>query len=59
MILTPWSCLWVGGSGADIVYGPMDQEYGGCAYACLDPEGNIWHFGSYDPWAADSAEEHG
>ena len=38
-------------AGAEIVYGPTDQDYGGRAYACLDPEGNIWHFGSYDPWA--------
>ncbi len=38
-------------AGAEVVYEPTDQDYGGRAYACLDPEGNIWHFGSYDPWA--------
>ena len=46
-------------AGAEVVYGPIDQDYGGRAYACLDPEGNIWHFGSYDPWAEDPAEAHG
>ena len=38
-------------AGAEIVRPPEDQDYGGRYYAALDPEGNIWHFGSYDPWA--------
>jgi uncharacterized glyoxalase superfamily protein PhnB len=38
-------------AGAEIVYKLTDQDYGGRAYSCLDPEGNLWHFGSYDPWA--------
>lgn len=37
--------------GARVVYGPVDEDYGGRGYSCLDPEGNLWNFGSYDPWA--------
>lgn len=36
--------------GARIVMEPEDQEYGGAHYAAVDPEGNLWNFGSYDPW---------
>ena len=38
-------------SGARIVQGPEDQPHGGRLYSCLDPEGHVWHFGTYDPWA--------
>ena len=38
-------------AGADVFLPPQDQDYGGRAYTCLDPEGNMWSFGSYDPWA--------
>jgi uncharacterized glyoxalase superfamily protein PhnB len=27
------------------------QDYGGGDYTCKDPEGNVWTFGTYDPWA--------
>lgn len=37
-------------AGATIVMAPEDQDYGGRFYACRDPEGNLWNFGSYDPW---------
>ena len=37
-------------AGAQVVMEPEDQHYGGRLYACRDPEGNLWHFGSYDPW---------
>jgi uncharacterized glyoxalase superfamily protein PhnB len=40
-------------SGAEIVYDIRDEDYGGRGYSCRDPEGYIWHFGSYDPWKAD------
>ena len=40
-------------AGADIVQEPEAQPYGGSLYTCRDPEGNVWSFGSYDPWAAD------
>lgn len=38
-------------AGADIVAPPADKETGGRDYTCCDPEGNVWTFGSYDPWA--------
>ena len=38
--------------GAIIVLEPEDQDYGGRAYSCRDPEGNLWNFGTYDPWNA-------
>ena len=37
--------------GADIFMPPADQDYGGRHYAARDPEGNVWSFGNYDPWA--------
>ncbi len=38
-------------AGADIVGEIKDQDYGGRLYSARDPEGHLWHFGSYDPWA--------
>lgn len=37
-------------AGAKVVLQPEDQDYGGRAYSCLDLEGNLWNFGSYNPW---------
>jgi uncharacterized glyoxalase superfamily protein PhnB len=36
---------------AKIVYPLRDEDYGGRGYSCLDPEGHLWNFGTYDPWA--------
>lgn len=38
-------------AGATIVLEPEVQDYGGSLYACRDPEGQLWNFGSYDPFA--------
>lgn len=38
-------------AGAQIFMEPEDQDYGGRSYSALDPEGNAWSFGSYDPFA--------
>ena len=38
-------------AGAEIVMEIEDVDYGGRLYSALDPEGHLWHFGSYDPWA--------
>ena len=38
-------------SGARIVMPLKKEDYGGKAYSCRDPEGYLWNFGSYDPWA--------
>jgi uncharacterized glyoxalase superfamily protein PhnB len=39
-------------AGAEITREPVTQDYGGRDYTCRDPEGNVWTFGTYDPWAA-------
>lgn len=39
-------------AGAEIVMEIKDEDYGGRGYSCRDPEGHVWHFGSYDPWIA-------
>lgn len=36
--------------GANIVMEPEEQDYGGAAYTLKDHEGNVWSFGSYNPW---------
>ncbi len=39
-------------AGAEIVVDIKDEDYGGRGYSCRDPEGHLWNFGTYDPWAA-------
>lgn len=38
-------------AGAVILLEIKDEDYGGRGYTCRDPEGHIWSFGTYDPWA--------
>ena len=39
-------------AGAEIIRGPRDNDgYPGRAYDARDTEGNVWNFGSYDPFA--------
>lgn len=46
-------CLHARNEGAVVVDEPHDNDgYPGRGYSALDPEGNVWSFGSYDPWAA-------
>lgn len=40
-------------AGAEILIPVEDKPYGGRGYACRDPEGHVWAFGSYDAWAED------
>ncbi|HEY4263826.1 MAG TPA: VOC family protein [Micropepsaceae bacterium] len=37
--------------GANIIRPLTDQDYGGRDYSARDPEGYVWSFGTYDPWA--------
>lgn len=37
-------------AGAKIVIEPRDEAYGGRGYSCVDPEGHVWNFGTYNPW---------
>ncbi len=38
-------------AGAEIIIPLEDKGYGGKGYSCKDPEGHVWAFGSYNPWA--------
>ena len=35
---------------AEMVFDLKDTGYGGRAFTCRDPEGYLWHVGSYNPW---------
>jgi uncharacterized glyoxalase superfamily protein PhnB len=44
-------CARARAAGAEIVTEPKDNEgYPGRGYNARDPEGNVWNFGSYDPF---------
>ena len=40
--------------GAEIIFGIRTGNYGGRGYACRDPEGHVWMFGTYNPQQARS-----
>ena len=42
-------------AGAKMVIDLEEKEYGGKAFSCVDPEGHVWHVGTYDPWEAQPA----
>ncbi|HEX7813859.1 VOC family protein [Dyella sp.] len=44
-------------AGAIIIDEYAEKEYGGAGYGCSDPEGHLWWFGSYDPWAGGDGDE--
>jgi len=37
-------------AGAKMVTDLEEKQQGGKAFTCTDPEGHIWHVGTYDPW---------
>ena len=39
-------------AGATVVMDLSDKDYGSREFSCHDPEGNLWNFGTYDPWRA-------
>lgn len=39
-------------AGARIVREPVDQPYGSREYSARDLEGNLWSFGTYDPYTS-------
>jgi uncharacterized glyoxalase superfamily protein PhnB len=43
-------CKQARGAGAEITVEPRDEDYGGRGFSCRDPEGQLWNFGTYDPW---------
>ncbi len=38
-------------AGFQMVLEIADQDHGGRAFTCRDPEGHLWNVGTYDPWA--------
>ncbi|TGQ54225.1 glyoxalase [Mesorhizobium sp. M1C.F.Ca.ET.193.01.1.1] len=40
-------------AGAKIVQELVDRDYGSREFICLDPEGNVWSFGTYWPKAGE------
>ena len=43
-------CEQARGGGAEITMEPKDEDHGGRGFSCRDPEGQLWNFGTYDPW---------
>ena len=39
-------------AGAEISRELQDMDYGSREFSASDPEGNVWSFGTYDPFAA-------
>ena len=39
-------------AGAEITRDLQDTDYGSREFSARDPEGNVWSFGTYDPFAA-------
>lgn len=37
--------------GAEIIRDLREEGHGGWGYGARDPEGHLWYFGTYDPWA--------
>ncbi|QTF55686.1 VOC family protein [Stutzerimonas frequens] len=42
-------------AGAQIAIELKDEDCGGRGFTCHDPEGHLWSFGTYDPWADEAA----
>jgi uncharacterized glyoxalase superfamily protein PhnB len=42
-------------AGAKMVIDLEEKDHGGKAFSCSDPEGHVWHFGTFDPWEAQQA----
>ncbi|MFZ0043257.1 MAG: VOC family protein [Solirubrobacteraceae bacterium] len=43
-------CARARAAGAQIVRELVDEPYGSREYSARDPEGNLWSFGTYDPY---------
>lgn len=37
-------------AGAEISMALTDTDYGSRDFSCIDPEGYVWNFGTYQPW---------
>ena len=50
-------CATAREAGAEIVRELHDTDYGSREYSARDPEGNMWHFGTYQPFAYEGAPD--
>jgi uncharacterized glyoxalase superfamily protein PhnB len=52
MVVTDADAVYasVKAAGAKIAIEIKDEDYGGRGFSCLDLEGHLWNFGTYDPW---------
>jgi uncharacterized glyoxalase superfamily protein PhnB len=48
-------CAGARAAGAQIVRELQDTEYGSREYSARDLEGNLWSFGTYDPYAPEAS----
>ena len=37
-------------AGAVMLSDLEEKDYGGKGFSCKDPEGHVWHVGTFDPW---------
>ena len=44
-------------AGAEITREPHDTDYGSREFSARDPEGNAWHFGTYQPFEYDHGND--
>lgn len=40
-------------AGAKIEIELKEEDYGGKVFSCRDPQGQLWNFGSYNPWVSE------
>jgi uncharacterized glyoxalase superfamily protein PhnB len=50
-------CARARAAGAEITRDLHDEPYGSREYSAKDPEGNSWHFGTYQPFTYEPAPE--
>ena len=43
-------------AGAKILIDLEEKDHGGRAFSCNDPEGHVWHIGTFDPWEPHTVE---
>ena len=42
-------------AGAKMLMDLEEKDYGGQSFTCSDPEGHVWHVGTFDPWESTPA----
>ena len=52
LVVNDADAIYIGAkaAGAKIAIEIKDEDYGGRSFSCLDLEGHLWNFGTYDLW---------